>query len=69
MKTYRVSLNRVYDVEVKAENRHEARHLAEFFIGDCKDASEKRDREEYNFSIGEIEMTFNDAMEVTELSD
>lgn len=69
MKNYRVSLTRVYDVEVKAENRHEARHLTEFFIGDCKDASEKRHREEYNFSIGEIEMIFNDAMEVTELND
>lgn len=62
MKTYTFALTRVYRVTVEAENEDEARHYAEFFLGDPKDGSTETHRKEHNFSIGEIEMLHNDAV-------
>ena len=66
MKTYKFDLTRVYRVTVDAENEDEARHYAEFFLGDPKDMSTEIRRKEHNFSIGEIKMLYNDAVESRE---
>ena len=62
MNTYKVDLTRVYTVTVNAESEDEARHYAEFFVGDCRDLSQKKERQEHNFSIANIEMMYNDAV-------
>ena len=61
-KTYKFDLTRVYDVTIEAESEDEARHYVEFFLGDPKDQSMKTQRKDYNFSIGKIEMLYNDAV-------
>ena len=63
MKTYKVSLTRLYVVLIKAENEKSARELTEFFLGDCPDLSTNEYRNKFNFSIIEREMTYNDAFE------
>ena len=67
MKNYKVSLTRVYQVNIEAENEEKAKRLAEFFIGDPKDESIPKERDNQNFSIGEIEMMYNEAMEAEEI--
>ena len=69
MKNYKVNLARSYVVSVNAENKEDAKSLAEFFVGDCSDVSKKEDCEKYNFSIGNIDMVLNEAMEVEQFTD
>lgn len=67
MKTYRVSLVKSYSVIIEAENKTDAKRLSEFFTGDVPDLSENQHREEYKFSITEIECVSNDAVQVEEI--
>jgi len=67
MNNYKVSLTRVYHINIEAENEEKAKRLAEFFIGDPKDESIPKERDNQNFSIGEIEMMYNEAMEAEEI--
>ncbi len=69
MKIYKVALSRAYVVTIEAENKEKARRYAEFFIGDCSDASTLKDRQEYKFSIKEIEPAINDSIDVEEVRD
>jgi hypothetical protein len=64
MKTFKVTLSRAYFVTIDAEDKESAKQLAEYFIGDPKDESNEKERNEHNFQIGEIEMAMNEAMEV-----
>ncbi len=66
MKKYQVILTRAYAVEVYANNNEDAKRLAEFFIGDPPDRSNKLDREKHQFRIGEMEMRMNEAVEAEE---
>jgi len=67
MKTFRVSLVKSYSVIIKAENETNAKRLSEFFTGDIQDLSEEKHREEYKFSITEIECVDNNAVYIEEL--
>ena len=69
MKRYKVALSRAYIVTIDAENKEKACRYAEFFMGDCPDLSTLKDRQEYEFSIQEIEPTINDAIDVEEVKD
>ena len=68
MPTYNVTVSRAYKVTVSARNRRMAKGIAEFFLGNPKDESEVRERKQYGFRIGEIEMVDNDAIMVEETS-
>ncbi len=67
MKTFKVTLTRAYNITIDAEDKESVKQFVEFFIGDPKDESNEKDRNEHNFQIGETEMVMNDAMEVSEL--
>lgn len=69
MKTYNVALSRAYIVTIEAENEEKACRYAEYFLGDCSDLSTSKDRQEYKFSIKEIEPTINDAIDVEEVKE
>jgi hypothetical protein len=69
MKTYKVALTRTYLVSIKAENEVQAKRLSEFYLGDCSDHSNKKDRLEKNFIIEDIEMVYNEAEEVIDVMD
>jgi hypothetical protein len=60
MKPYRILLTRSYLVTIKANNENEARSLVEFFTGNCKDESNSKEREKWNFSIENIELIENE---------
>ena len=64
MKTYRVSLSRAYLVTVQAENKEKASRYAEFYIGDCSDISTFKDKKEHRFSIEELKLSVNGAIDV-----
>ena len=64
MKTYQVVLSRTYLVTIQAVNQEQAKVLSEFYIGDCADLSNERDRMEKNFSIEKIEMVNNEAIQI-----
>jgi hypothetical protein len=64
MNTYRVSLTRTYLVAIKAKNEYNAKRFSEFFLGDCMDLSSKKDRTENNFQIEDVEMVYNEALEI-----
>ena len=64
MKTFTVSLTRVYTVTIQAENEDHAKKYTEFYLGNCSDLSQPKDRVEKNFSIEEIEMVYNEANEI-----
>jgi hypothetical protein len=68
MPTYNVTVARAYKVTVKARNRTMAKEIAEFFLGNPKDASEAQERKYFGFRFGEIEMVDNDAIVVEETS-
>ena len=69
MKKYTVMLSRCYLVSVEAEDEEKAMISAEFFLGNFGDDSTEEDRLKYNFQIGDIEMTVNDAIGVEEADD
>ena len=69
MKKYTVMLSRCYLVSVDAEDEEKAMRSAEFFLGNFEDDSTEEDRLKYNFRIGDIEMTVNDAIGVEEADD
>lgn len=69
MKKYRVVLSRGFLVSIEAESKEKAARFAEFYLGDCKDCSTKDERDSRKFSIGDVEMTVNDALEVVEVND
>ncbi len=62
-KSFKVLLHRSYIVEVEATNESDAKGIAEFFLGDPQDKSVEREREQFNFEIGELEMVNNDGTE------
>lgn len=64
MKTYKVALTRTYLVSIKAETEEQAKRLSEFYLGDCPDYSNEKDRLENKFSIEDIEMVYNEAGEI-----
>jgi len=69
MKTYQVALTRSYLVSIKAKNEEDARMFSEFYLGDCEDISNEKERLEKGFCIEEIEMVYNDANEIISVID
>ena len=69
MKRYKLALSRAYIVTIDAENKEKACRYAEFFMGDCPDLSTLKDKQEFKFSIQEIEPSINDAIDVEEVKD
>jgi hypothetical protein len=67
MKTYKVALMRTYLVSIKAENEEGAKKFSEYYLGDCTDLSNKKERVEKNFSIEEIELAYNEASEIVSI--
>lgn len=64
MNNYKVALTRTYFVTIKAENIEKAKMFSEYYLGDCPDLSNEKNRIEKNFSIKRIEMVFNEANEI-----
>jgi len=62
MSTYQIGLARTYLITIQAENQENAKRLAELFIIES-DISTPAERQEYKFSIDEIELEENDAFE------
>ena len=69
MSIYKVALSRAYIVTIEAENEEKARRYAEFFVGDCSDASALVDQQKHKFLIKEIEPAINDAIDVEKVKD
>jgi hypothetical protein len=51
-------------VTINATDEEKAKRLSEFFIGDCPDSSNAKDRSEFDFSIENIEMMYNEAQDI-----
>ena len=66
MKTFSINLIRGYNILIETENEEKAKRLVEYYIGNPKDDSNESERVDFNFSIGEIELTMNEAIEVKE---
>jgi len=66
MKTFNVSLTRIFIVSIKAKNAEEAKLFAEYYIGNGHDLSKEADRLEKKFSIEDIEPVWNEASEIIE---
>ena len=69
MKTYEVALIRTYLVSIKAENEEQAKRFSEYYLGDCPDLSNVKEREDKKFSIEEIELAYNEANEIVSVED
>lgn len=69
VKTYKVDLARTYLVSIKAETEEDAMRFSEFYLGDCPDPSNEKDRLEKNFCIEDIEMVYNEATEIIDIED
>jgi len=69
MKEFEVLLSRDYIVRIKAESKEKAKGYAEFYVGNPKDESTQKDREEKGFEIIGIELEFNEALDCEELGE
>ena len=69
MKNYQVTLARAYFVSIKAENEEDAKRFAELYLGDCPDLSSEKENVEKHFLITGIEMAYNEATDLIELSE
>ena len=69
MNTYEVALTRTYLVSIKTENEEQAKRLSEFYLGDCPDSSNEKERLEKNFFIEDIEMVYNEANEIVTVTE
>jgi hypothetical protein len=66
-KTFQVAITKSFLVTIEAENETIARNLTEFYTSDIQDLSLEKHRIEENFSIQEIECTYNEATEIQEI--
>lgn len=64
MKNFKIILTRSYVLNVSSNNIESAKEVAEFFIGDPKDESNKDQQKKYLFKINDVEMVSNEADEV-----
>lgn len=64
MKSFDISLVRTYQIKIRARSRGKAKRLTEFFIGKCVDDSTLAERKKYKFSISNIELIANDAIDL-----
>ena len=62
MKTYEVILTKSYMLTIEAASEEIAADVATFFTGDVQDISSKREQEEYDFKIKEIDCRENEAI-------
>jgi hypothetical protein len=63
MPTFKVGLSRTYLVTVQANDSESAKKATECFVGEA-DLSLQAERDELEFSIGEIEICSNDVFEI-----
>jgi predicted small secreted protein len=66
MNTYKAVLVKSYIVEIKAENKEEARKYVELYTGNIKDISTIQDREKFSFEITNIDVQTNEVIEIIE---
>ncbi len=69
MNTYVVALTRTYVVSIKAENEERAKRFSEYYLGNCPDLSNEKERKDKKFSIEEIELAYNEASEIVSVED
>jgi len=69
MPTFNVKLERCYDVRVESENPEAAKKCVEYFLGNPHDLSSPLEKKKHHFSIGEIEMTWNEALECEQINE
>ena len=67
MKNFKIILTRSYVLNVSSNNIESAKEVAEFFIGDPKDESNKDQQKKYLFKINDVEMVLNEAYEADEV--
>lgn len=67
MKNFKIILTRSYVLNVSSNNIESAKEVAEFFIGDPKDESNKDQQKKYLFKINDVEMVSNEAYEADEV--
>lgn len=68
MPTYKVTVQRSFDVEIQTDTQYQASQLAKLFLG-YYDESSEQERVENNFIIRSIEMLENNLVEVVEVFD
>jgi hypothetical protein len=66
MKTYIVTLTRAYRVTIQAKNEDDAKHFSELYLSSIKNNSTPDEQRRGNFTIGHIEMVFNEAAGIEE---
>ena len=69
MKTFKVALTRTYLVSIKADSEEMAKKYSEYYLGDCQDLSNDKEKIEKNFSIEDIELVYNEADEIVAIMD
>jgi len=69
LKTFKVALTRTYLVSIKADSEEMAKKYSEYYLGDCQDLSNDKEKIEKNFSIEDIELVYNEANEIFTLID
>jgi hypothetical protein len=68
MPTFKVGLSRIFLVMVQASDSESAKRAAECFVGEA-DLSWPIERDELEFSIGEIEIVENEVVDCDEIED
>lgn len=68
MKTYQVTLTKAYTITINANEKVQAKRLAELYTGDIQDISTDQARKEHNFSIEQIKCGMNEGFDVEEIS-
>ena len=66
MKTFEVVLSKSYIVKIKANNADLAKEFSQYYTSDIIDLSSKKDRNDKNFEIENIDCKVNEVFEVEE---
>ncbi len=69
MKDYKISLTRTYFITIQAENKEQAKIFSEYYLGDCPDLSTEKEQIDRKFCIKNIEMVYNEALEIIDTMD
>ena len=64
MKMYQITLTKAYTVTINADEKAQAKRLAEFYTGDIQDISTVQDRKKHGFNIEQIICGMNEAFDV-----
>lgn len=66
MSTFKVAVTRTYLLTIDAKNERDTKIYSEYYLGNCSDLLNKKDRTKKGFTIDNSEIFYNEESEINQ---